>query len=94
MNNVNNRSNVGLKTRAFNEVNNAFNRSINEKDYSERTLDFKNFSISCQVFEYVECEKLMVFRVTALSNNGKIILSKQRLVEADSNRKIISNEDK
>jgi len=85
MNNVNNRSNVGLKTRAFNEVNNIFSRSVKDDDYSERSFDFKNFYITCQSYEYTETDKLIVFKVSAFYSDGKMLLSKQRLVKSEKN---------
>lgn len=91
MSNVNNKSNVGLKTRAFNEVNNIFNRSIRDKNYSERSIDFKNFYVSCQANEYIESDKLIVFKVSAFYSNGKIILSKQCLVKTENNIRVKLN---
>lgn len=88
MSNVNNRSNVGLKTRAFNEVNNIFNQSIQEKDYTERDFDFKNFKVSCNTNKYDGSDKLIVFKVTAFYSNGKQLLSKQRLVRSTNDEKI------
>jgi len=90
MNNVNNRSNIGLKTRAFNEVNNIFNHSLSSKDFSERRIDCKNFIITCQASEFEESKKLLVFKVTAVNNKGIAILSKQRLVKVDSDKNIIA----
>jgi len=83
MNNVNNKSNVGLKTRAFNEVNNIFSNSLKEDDFTDRNIDFKNFYITCQSKNCIETEKLIVFKVSAFYSNGKLILSKQRLVKSD-----------
>lgn len=81
MNNVNNKSNVGLKTRAFNEVNNIFNQSMKDNDFSDRNIDFKNFYITCQTVSFLESEKLMVFNVSAFYSKGRLIISKQRLVK-------------
>ena len=83
MNNVNNKSNVGLKTRAFNEVNNISSHSLMDNDFTDRHIDFKNFYITCQSKNCIETEKLIVFKVSAFYSNGKLILSKQRLVKSD-----------
>lgn len=88
MNNVNNRSNVGLKTRVFNEVNNIFNQSIQNKDYSERNFDFKNFNITCNSYKYDDSEKLIVFKVVAFYSNGKVLLNKQRLVRSGNDEEV------
>ena len=87
MNNVNSRSNVGLRTRAFNEVSNVFNLSLKEEDYSERKVDFKNFYITCQLTSSSETEKLAVFKVLAFFSNDKLMFSKQRLVRQDITKK-------
>lgn len=88
MSNVNNRSNVGLKTRAFNEVNNIFNQSIQDKDYTERDFDFKNFKVTCNANKYSDSDKLIVFKVTAFYSNGKVLLSKQRLVRSVNDEEV------
>jgi Tfp pilus assembly protein PilV len=91
MNNVNNRSNVGLRTRAFNEVNNIFNRSLMDEDYSDRNFDYKNFHITCQTNSCLDTDNFLVFKVAAFNSNGKLILSKQRLVR--SNKEIKSENE-
>jgi hypothetical protein len=80
MNNVNNKGNIGLRTRAFNEVNNIFYTSIKDEDFTERNIDYKNFYIICKTSDYEETDKLTIFRVAAFFSNGKQIVSKQRLI--------------
>jgi len=88
MNNVNNRSNIGLKTRAINEVNNIFNLSLKEEDYSDRKIDFKNFYITCQTNICLESDKLTTFKVSAFFSNDKLMFSKQRLVRYEKPSKV------
>ncbi|MHC1705774.1 MAG: hypothetical protein AB9846_17870 [Tenuifilaceae bacterium] len=91
MNNVNSRSNVGLRTRAFNEVNNIFNLSLKDEDFSERKIDFKNFYITCQTTSSLETEKLAIFKVSAFFSNNRLMFSKQRMVRQESDQKKDSN---
>lgn len=91
INNVNRGSNVGLKVRAFNEVNNIFNISLLEEDYSHKEFDYKNFYVIRKA-EYSDfTEKLIVLSVTAYNANGPQIARKQRLVRIEENNPF--NED-
>ncbi len=83
INNVNRGSNVGLKVRAFNEVNNIFNISLLEEDYSHKEFDYKTFYVLRKV-EYSDfSEKLIVLSVTAFYTDGPQIARKQRLVRIE-----------
>lgn len=84
MNNVNNKSNIGLKTRVINEVNNTLNFAQMENDFSDKNINFKNFYITCQTSSCLESDKLIVFKVSAFFSNGRLILSKQRLVRSEN----------
>lgn len=83
INNVNRGSNVGLKVRAFNEVNNIFNISLLEEDYSHKKFDYKTFYVLRKA-EYSDFyEKLIVLSVTAYYTDGPQIARKQRLVRIE-----------
>jgi len=83
INNVNRGSNVGLKVRAFNEVNNIFNISLLEEDYSHKEFDYKTFYVLRKA-EYSDfSEKLIVLSVTAYYTDGPQIARKQRLIRIE-----------
>lgn len=83
INNVNRGSNVGLKVRAFNEVNNIFNISLLEEDYSHKDFDYKTFYVLRKA-EYSDfSEKLIVLSVTAYYTDGPQIARKQRLIRIE-----------
>lgn len=83
INNVNRGSNVGLKVRAFNEVNNIFNISLLEEDYSNKEFDYKTFYVLRKA-EYSDfSEKLIVLSVTVYYANGPQIARKQRIVRVN-----------
>ncbi len=83
INNVNRGSNIGLKVRAFNEVNNIFNISLLEEDYSQKEFDYKTFYVLRKA-EYSDfSEKLIVLSVTAFYTDGPQIARKQRLVRIE-----------
>jgi hypothetical protein len=80
VNNVNRNSNVSLKARAFNEVNNIFYISLADEDYQEQTYDYKTFVV-IRVATYSDWDsKLLEFKVTARSKQGRLIVEKKRLV--------------
>lgn len=83
INNVNRGSNVGLKVRAFNEVNNIFNISMLEDDYSTREFNYTNFYVIRKTESSDINEKLIVLSVTAYYANGPQIARKQRIVRVN-----------
>jgi len=83
INNVNRGSNVGLKVRAFNEVNNIFNISMLEDDYSTREFNYTNFYVIRKAESSDINEKLIVLSVTAYYANGPQIARKQRIVRVN-----------
>jgi len=83
INNVNRGSNVGLKVRAFNEVNNIFNISLLEDDYSPREFNYTNFYVIRKAESSDINEKLIVLSVTAYYANGPQIARKQRIVRVN-----------
>ncbi|MBP7222210.1 MAG: hypothetical protein KBA50_03075 [Sedimentibacter sp.] len=80
INNINRRSNVGLKVRAFNEVNGIYNLSLLEEEYGDKTYDFKSFYVVRKSEVSEHSEKLIDFSVTAFYTNGPQIARKQQLV--------------
>lgn len=80
INNVNRRSNVGLKVRAFNELNNIYNISLLEEEYSTKTFDYSNFYVVRKSESSDYTESLISFSVTAFYKNGPQIARRQRLV--------------
>jgi prepilin-type N-terminal cleavage/methylation domain-containing protein len=77
--NINKTFNVDLKTYALTVVDSCL-QDMDSSYYSDETIDYPSFKIRKLVGEYNHNPELFTVSISAYSNDGKLLINKQRIL--------------